>query len=177
MQHLAILVYPIFSVPHCGLLKRLGDSVRKPVARDSWKLVPFEGGQPFTVNFEVSDEEFELIKLGHLPAGMDDKWFIFYEEPYLYLHRSWTGKAAYRLAFVAKENGAVASEAILCMNHANWDLKYHVLLLDFLLGKQKPFPLPANTEGEIPGVLQHQVSGSGFPEFRVTSPKPWWRFW
>ena len=31
--------------------------------------------------------EFERLKAGHIPEAMEDKWFVFYEEPWLYLHR------------------------------------------------------------------------------------------
>jgi hypothetical protein len=37
------------------------------------------------------------MKIGHIPADMDDKWFIFFEDGWLYFHRSWTGDCIYGL--------------------------------------------------------------------------------
>jgi hypothetical protein len=43
--------------------------------------------------------EFERIKRGVIPREMEDKWFVFYEEPWLYFHRSWTGACIYAVRF------------------------------------------------------------------------------
>lgn len=34
-----------------------------------------------------------------IPFSMEDKWFVFYEEPWLYLHRSWTGMCVFQVRF------------------------------------------------------------------------------
>lgn len=154
----------------------------EPVTRSDWKNLPFEGGELFAIDLAVTQEEFDRIKLGLLPFSMEDKWFILYEDPYLYLHRSWTGRLAYRLAFTKLEDGAYVSEAILCMNDANWSNRYHAAFVDFLinrllLGKDKLFPIPETAKGEEPGLFQASMCGTGFPEVTIASPKPWWRFW
>jgi hypothetical protein len=103
---------------------------------------------------------------------MDDKWFIYFEEPYLFLHRSWTGEPAYRLALSETHQGAVVSEALWCKSNESgsvFDLSSQAPLVDFLLsnlilGKGKPFPVPSTASRFEPGVLQHSVAGSGFPE-------------
>jgi hypothetical protein len=38
-----------------------------------------------------SDADAEQMMKGHIPSNMDDKWFIFFENGWLYFHRSWTG--------------------------------------------------------------------------------------
>lgn len=34
---------------------------------------------------------------------MDDKWFVFLEDDWLYFHRSWTGVCIYQVKFKAAE--------------------------------------------------------------------------
>ena len=38
-----------------------------------------------------TDSDFERIKRAVIPEEGEDKWFIFFGEPWLYFHRSWTG--------------------------------------------------------------------------------------
>lgn len=40
---------------------------------------------------ELTSEEYSKLSLGLKPSGMDDKWFIYVKEGYIYFHRSWTG--------------------------------------------------------------------------------------
>lgn len=39
--------------------------------------------------------KIKLIKKGHLPKQMEDKWFMFFENNKLFIHRSWTGFCIY----------------------------------------------------------------------------------
>lgn len=41
---------------------------------------------------------------------MEDKWFIYYEEPHLFLHRSWTGQPVYKLTLKDLLDGAEVTE-------------------------------------------------------------------
>jgi len=43
---------------------------------------------------------------------MDDKWFTFFEEPYLYLHRSWTGHCIYHVRFERRGDAWYVIEAL-----------------------------------------------------------------
>ncbi|MBN3894455.1 MAG: hypothetical protein HWQ41_04030 [Nostoc sp. NOS(2021)] len=52
-----------------------------------------------TVEKLYSQEEFDRIAAGVIPEQMEDKWFIFYEAPWLYLHRSWTGFCIFKVRF------------------------------------------------------------------------------
>lgn len=44
-----------------------------------------------------SSEEFERVRLGLVPREMEDKWFIYYENHMLNIHRSWTGFHIYKI--------------------------------------------------------------------------------
>ena len=45
--------------------------------------------------------EFEKLAAGSVPKEMEDKWFSYFERPWLYLHRSWTGFCVYQVRFDA----------------------------------------------------------------------------
>jgi hypothetical protein len=70
--------------------------------RESWKTQPmpiWEAHPSSGLTKKYSLAEFEEIKRGLVPEEMEDKWFIFYEEPWLYLHRSWTGFCIFQVRF------------------------------------------------------------------------------
>ncbi|MEH2197065.1 hypothetical protein [Nostoc sp.] len=68
--------------------------------RDDWKTEPMPSASTnITVEKLYSQEEFDRITAGVIPEQMEDKWFIFYEAPWLYLHRSWTGFCIFKVRF------------------------------------------------------------------------------
>lgn len=68
--------------------------------RDDWKTEPFPAAfKQIVVERSYSQEEFCQITAGLIPEEMDDKWFIFYDAPWLYLHRSWTGFCIFKVCF------------------------------------------------------------------------------
>ena len=79
---------------------------------NSWKLQPFNEGIPLEYTAAFAADEFACLTLGLIPRAMEDKWFIYYEDPYLFLHRSWTGQPVYRLAFRKTHSGAEVIEAL-----------------------------------------------------------------
>ncbi len=143
----------------------------------SWKRVPFNEGIVFPYQSTFDDEQFSRLKEGHIPQGMDDKWFIYYEEPYLFLHRSWTGRPVYRIALKCLQNGAEVTEALWSKDLANdskLDIQYQVRLIDFLvsnllLRQNKPFPVPSELPESKHAAFQHNISGTGYP---TSAPEP-----
>lgn len=100
----------------------------------------------------------------------------------LYFYRSWTGQPVYRLALSASGESYEVVRAV-CSNDVlkESDPEYQVKLLDFLisnllLGEAKSFPRPGDVDEQMPGVLQHAISGTGYREV-IVARKPWWRFW
>jgi len=51
--------------------------------------------ETFTLNRALTKDEFELLIFGLVSHTMDDRWFIYYDEGKLYIHRSWTGMCVY----------------------------------------------------------------------------------
>jgi len=58
-----------------------------------------------------SDADGEQMRKGHLPTDMDDKWFIFFENGWLYFHRSWTGHCIYAVRLDGAPFGVRVVEA------------------------------------------------------------------
>ena len=81
--------------------------------KDDWKTSPLPE-KHISIEWErvFSTEEFELIQKGLIPQEMEEKWFIYYEEPWLYFHRSWTGFCIFVVRFeTAQEIKAVEIKA------------------------------------------------------------------
>jgi len=139
---------------------------------DSWKREPFTAGLAIPYEDRFTQTEYEILQEGLIPKEMENKWFIYFDEPYLFFHRSWTGQPVYRLKLSIDIGGARASEA-LCVSNAldMTEATHQAKLLDFivsnlLLGKAKPFPLPSKFMEPAKGILQHAVSGTGYSQTR-----------
>jgi 8-oxo-dGTP diphosphatase len=48
---------------------------------------------------EFTKSHMNQIKLGIIPEEMEEKWFIYFEESQLYIHRSWSGICLYIVKF------------------------------------------------------------------------------
>lgn len=83
-----------------------------PATRASWNICQCPEKRA-TLEFceFYSQTEFERITAGLIPVEMEDKWFIFFEEPWLYIHRSWTGFCIYGVRFESSPNGWTSVEA------------------------------------------------------------------
>ena len=151
--------------------------------RDSWTTEAFGEVEPIPYRASLCAEEFERVKAGLIPEQMEDKWFIYYEEPSLFLHRSWTGNPRYRIDWEPHEGGARVRQACRAVGKSPMsDSEYEAKLLGFLvsnllLGRREPFPVPR--EEPNPDVYQHVVAGTGYPSVPVDCKRnrPWWKFW
>jgi len=147
----------------------------------SWKCEPFKEGVPIPYRAAFDAAQFVRLKAGLVPQQMDDKWFIYYAEPHLFLHRSWTGQPVYRLTFKSVSDGVEVSEALWSKKLATstakaQDFEYQPQLIDFLLsnlllGQSKPFPMPPELQEPEPGVIQHHISGTGYPQLPAKPKK------
>jgi hypothetical protein len=85
---------------------------RRIAKREDWKTIPLPADcREVSVDRTYSVEEFTRISAGVVPQMMEHKWFIFFEEPWLYLHRSWTGVCLYKVRFAPVESGMRIAEA------------------------------------------------------------------
>jgi hypothetical protein len=83
-------------------------------SRNDWKTMPLPVARAaITCDRAYSADEFAKIRAGHVPEEMEDKWFAFYEEPWLYLHRSWTGCGIFDVRFEPAGDGARVVEVLV----------------------------------------------------------------
>ena len=130
-----------------------------------------------------SEGEFAQLCVGLIPEQMEDKWFIYFEEPNLYFHRSWSGSCIYIVKIEQRHNGYAISEV-----RANRDPEQYTgsaetdvailqfLIRNLLLGEDVPFPLPPDSTSSPSGLYQHHVGGIEHPNTGERKRK-WWRFW
>lgn len=76
-------------------------SERRYVAtKEDWEISPMpEKTVVFKFKRRFTKEEIESIKCGHIPSDMDDRWFTYFEDNKLYIHRSWSGICIYIVEF------------------------------------------------------------------------------
>ena len=126
-----------------------------------------------------SSEEFDRIKLGLSPKEMEDKWFIYYENHSLNIHRSWTGYHIYQITIQSQEDNTY--KVIQTLVNRNKDQynqqndEYDVLLIDYLidrllLGKNVPFPTPTALTGEASMIFKHSMVGYATPNIKEPEP-------
>jgi hypothetical protein len=123
---------------------------QKPKAtRDSWQTKPMpEQRARLSLEHRYTPEEFEAIGRGFVPENMDDKWFIYLEQDWLYLHRSWTGLCIFQARFERAGNGHRIAEAWVNRDSeqynstdASYDAKLLVWLIEYLLlGRETEMP-------------------------------------
>jgi hypothetical protein len=63
----------------------------------SWEHKPFKEVVPIPYQATFDAAQFARLRMGLVPQEMENKWFIYFDEPYLCVHRSWTGQPVYRL--------------------------------------------------------------------------------
>ena len=105
----------------------------------------------FDFKIKYNSEEYEKITQGyHRPEkGMDERWRFIFEEPNLYILRSWTNDVNYKLTFEQAGNNYIVSNALTyhkkSSNSIFWN-NYHtkivcLLIESYLLGEDLWFLL------------------------------------
>ena len=75
---------------------------------DDWEITPMpEKHDTFTLKRPFTDEQMQILRRGHIPKEMEDKWFWYMEGNTLYAHRSWTGFCIYSVEFTGKDSAIV----------------------------------------------------------------------
>lgn len=73
--------------------------------KEDWEIYPMPSkNASFTIKRHFTNEEIDNLKLGHIPEEMEDRWFSYFEDNKLYIHRSWSGICIYIVEFNFKSN-------------------------------------------------------------------------
>jgi ADP-ribosylglycohydrolase len=119
-----------------------------------------------------SPTEFERIRLGLIPKQMEDKWFIYYDNDVLNIHRSWTGYHTYKIFFKYQDDNTYKIiQTIVNRNKAQYnqqDNEYDISLVNYLidrllLGKNVSFPTPSELTGDAKAIYKHTMVGNATP--------------
>jgi ADP-ribosyl-[dinitrogen reductase] hydrolase len=78
--------------------------------KDTWNNIPMDNPKHLEIYLEFTESQFNKMKNGLIPEEMEDKWFIYYEEGFLYFHRSWTGFGIYRTKITKEPTGYIIRE-------------------------------------------------------------------
>ncbi len=70
--------------------------MKETATKDSWINIPIDIPKRIDIDLKFTEKQFSELKKGLIPEQMEDKWFIYYEDEWLYFHRSWTGKGIYK---------------------------------------------------------------------------------
>jgi len=91
--------------------------MEKIATKDMGKLIPIVTPKLVTISeiapdikLEFSAEQYKKLQYGLISKQMEDKWFIYFEEDWLYFHRSWTGYGIYRAQILHEKGDSEDSE-------------------------------------------------------------------
>lgn len=73
--------------------------------KDTWKHLPIDNPKRIIIDLYLTDKQFSKLTNGLIPRQMEDKWFIYYENEWLYFHRSWTGNGMYKAKLNKETDG------------------------------------------------------------------------
>jgi hypothetical protein len=71
----------------------------------SWQNFPIQNPKRIIHAISFAEQQFLILQKGLIPNDMESKWFVFYENSWLSIHRSWTGFGIYK-AQIIKEGDA-----------------------------------------------------------------------
>src|SRR5687768_8368671 len=153
-----------------------------PIAqRDSWQTLPLGSMTPIPYHATFSQEDYATIRRGLIPVEMEDKWLVYWESESLFLHRSWTGHCVYRADFKPAGDRVEVVRATVsqdCEHYRRRTPEHEAALLDFLirgllLHQSIEFPIsPGISSSAPPGLYQHHIAGTGFPECTLKEHQP-----
>jgi hypothetical protein len=105
--------------------------------RNMWKTNPFpETFESFQLDRTYNVSKFEKLIEGIVPEEMEDKWFVFYEEPWLFLHHSWSGDGEFKVRFESADGGRRVAEVLAARDakqRSSNDIRQDQLLMAALL--------------------------------------------
>ncbi len=70
--------------------------MNETATKETWKNIPIDNPKRIDIDLLFTDKQFSKLTTGLIPQQMEDKWFIYFEDEWLYFHRSWTGYGMYK---------------------------------------------------------------------------------
>jgi hypothetical protein len=86
---------------------------REATAAD-WEIHPMPARQSnLVLNLTYADAEMARIRHGFIPHSMDERWFLYFSDGSLHVHRSWTGLYIFQVFFTRTGTHWCATHAIV----------------------------------------------------------------
>ena len=63
-----------------------------------------------TLNRSVSEEEYQALVCGFIPQDTDHRWFLYVQDNWVYLHRSWTGHCIFKLKLEVSSGNIILTD-------------------------------------------------------------------
>jgi len=82
----------------------------KIATKESWENYPIDTPKRIKVDLIFTQPQFEELIKGLIPRQMENKWFIYYEDEWIYFHRSWTGFGVYKAKLEKNGSNYLISE-------------------------------------------------------------------
>lgn len=79
----------------------------KKANADSWKCIPFSNCKRIDCNIVLTQKEFEVLFMGHIPEVMEDHWFMYCDENSVNYFRSWTGIQIFKGYYKLENNSYI----------------------------------------------------------------------
>jgi 8-oxo-dGTP pyrophosphatase MutT (NUDIX family) len=108
---------------NCGLatlraaeqaLQNLSNFDRPATCEEDWRTIPMPARRKrIDLNVRYDETAMARIRKGFLPKEMEDHWFAWFEDPFLHLHRSWTGFCIYEVKLIREGEIWVARYALV----------------------------------------------------------------
>lgn len=117
----------------------------------SWRIKPMPTAyKELALDGRYTAAEMAQISRGYRPQEQQDKWFIYFADEWLHVHRSWTGTCIFQLRLLPDEAQYHADRLRVNADPAQYtmaDDAYNVSLLAYLidhllLNRFAPMPLP-----------------------------------
>ncbi len=106
----------------------------------SWKNNPMpEQRERLPFKAVYSGKDVEKIKYGYIPEEMEDKWFIYFDDNFLYFHRSWTGYCLFIVKFNSSKLRLEVSDVWVnqdSLQYKESDMKRNLDLLKALINNK-----------------------------------------
>lgn len=86
--------------------QRLPWDRRPGTCKEDWKTKPLPRKRTdIALDLSFDETAMARIRKGFLPMVMEDRWFAWFDESVLHLHRSWTGFCIYQVRFRKEAKG------------------------------------------------------------------------
>jgi hypothetical protein len=96
------------------------ETMSEIATKTTWKNFPIDKPRRIEFYMNFTDQQFSKLSNGLIPQQMEDKWFIYYENNWLYFHRSWTGLGIFKAQVIKETEGYAIKDFWVETNHDNY---------------------------------------------------------